>query len=73
MQQIQKPSTQIWRIVAVINFPMEFILKSSSFVPGAKTKATSRIPNEATLEIGGISVMLKPWPGQPIPAFSSRR
>jgi hypothetical protein len=72
-QQKGQQQTPIWRIVAVINFPMEFILSKTSFTPGQVTKATSRIPDEASLEVDGISVRLRPWPGPTLPAFSSRR
>ncbi len=72
-QQKNQQQTPIWRVVAVINFPMEFILSKSSFSPGQQTKATSRIPDEASLKVDGISVGLRPWPGPPIPSFSSRR
>jgi len=71
-QQDQQPKP-ILRIVAVINFPMEFILSKTSFTPGQVTKATSRIPSEASLEVDGIFVRLRPWPGPALPAFSSRR
>jgi hypothetical protein len=72
-QQKDQQQTPIWRIVAVINFPMEFIPSKTSFTPGQVTKATSRIPDSASQEIDGISVRLRPWPGPPIPSIASRR
>lgn len=71
-QQKDQQQTPIWRIVAVINFPMHLALKSPPF-PGQTIKADSRIPDEPSLEVDGISVRLRPWPGPPIPSFASRR
>jgi len=64
----------IWRIVAVINFPLSrhFVLKAPPF-PGQKIKLDSRIPDESRLELDGISVRLRPWPGPSIPEFASRK
>lgn len=64
----------IWRFVTVVNFPLSrHVALKAPPVPGQQIKLNSRIPDESSLEVGGISVRLKPWPGPPIPEFESRK
>lgn len=65
-----KPQHKIptWRIVAVINFPIQPI-PASAPIPGQvlpqKLTTASRILDRCTLNSHGISVVLRSWPGPP--------
>jgi hypothetical protein len=72
---MSKQQMPLWRIVAVINFPKQLVPEAPPPSGGMpKTiKLVSRIPDEANLEVDGISVRLKPWTGTSIPALASRK
>ncbi len=76
MPQVESEVTRyrrVWRFVAVINFPMQ-LSAASPPSPGSpfphSLRRNSRIPSNATIEISGISVSLKKWPGSPFPPES---
>ncbi len=64
-----------WRIVAVINFPVE-TREASPPAPGEfwpqKLTTVSRIPDGFTLDVDGISITLQSWPGPPLPPLLFR-
>jgi hypothetical protein len=76
MPQVESEVTRdrrVWKFVAVINFPMQ-LSAASPPSPGSpfpqSLRSNSRIPSNATVEISGISVSLKKWPGSPFPPES---
>lgn len=66
-QQEDRQQTPIWRIAAVINFPMH--LPAVPFVPGQTITAVSRIPNEPPVNFDGVYVTIHPWPNVNIPSL----
>lgn len=61
-----------WRIVAVLNFPVQLASASppvSGEVLPQKLTTVSRIPDRASLEENGITIKLQSWPGPPFPTL----
>lgn len=59
-----------WRIVAVINFPVQLVPGSPPAPGGVLPQSLttlSRIPDGATLEVDDINIKLRSWPGPSFP------
>jgi len=60
--------THIWRVAVIVNFPRHLPATSAPY-PGQVIEAASRIPQESSLNSGGIFVTIQPWPNVKIPSL----